>query len=60
MIDWHDVILCFFAAAVASGGLLLSRFVYPLRFAFLLPNWRSAYIASSILFVVMFASLLLR
>lgn len=56
--DMHDVIVCFFCASLASGALLLNRFLYPFRFPFL-PNWTSAYIASALIFVGVFFWLLL-
>lgn len=56
--DLHNVLVCIFIAALASGALLLNRFIYPFWFPYL-PTWRSAYIASSILFIVLFFALLL-
>ncbi|KQZ41870.1 hypothetical protein ASD63_16875 [Ensifer sp. Root558] len=58
MVDLHDIIGCFFIASMASGALLLNRFVYPFWFPYL-PNWKSAYIASVLVFVGVFFSLLL-
>lgn len=57
MIDWHNVIVCIFIAAIAAGALLLKRFVYPFLFPYL-PTWGSAYIAASVLFVALFGALL--
>ncbi|CAH0340472.1 hypothetical protein RHI9324_02140 [Rhizobium sp. CECT 9324] len=53
MVDLHDVIVCFFIASMASGALLLNRFIYPFWFPYL-PNWKSAYIASVLVFVSVF------
>lgn len=58
MVDLHDIIVCFFIASMVSGALLLNRFIYPFWF-FFLPNWKSAYIASVLVFVSVFFGLLL-
>jgi hypothetical protein len=57
MVDLHDIIVCFFVASMVSGALLLNRFIYPFLFPYL-PNWKSAYIASALVFVSVFFGLL--
>ncbi|MBB4143183.1 hypothetical protein GGQ72_001682 [Rhizobium rhizoryzae] len=52
------MLLYVFCASLASGVLLLNRFLYPFRFPFL-PNWKSAYIASALTFEGVFFWLLL-
>lgn len=58
MFELHDIIVCAAIAAMASGALLLKRFLYPFLFPYL-PTWKSAYITSGLIFVGLFVSLLL-
>ncbi len=53
MIDMHEIIVCLFISAMASGALLLNRFIYP-RLFWYLPTWQSTYWAAGVLFIAFF------
>ncbi|SCX00590.1 hypothetical protein DSM25558_0150 [Agrobacterium sp. DSM 25558] len=58
MITTHDVVASLFLAGMYSGAFLLNRFLFPSRFIWIFPTWKSSYIVAALMFVTIFVLLL--